>query len=282
MRTQWTEEEINILKKYYGEMTNKQLGELIGRTKSAIDTKANKLGLKSTKYTCDLDYFENINNEEKAYWLGFIYADGYVEYSVGKGGTLGIELSAVDENHLKKFNKSIHGNFNTTRRVRHLEVTNKDYETCCLKIHKKQFVEHLVNQGVMPNKSKVIDLPNIPKELMRHFIRGFFDGDGCLTHDKTRSKNCTQDVIKADFACGSIDFVGQLRKILYEAGIKSYICQEKNHYRLRIGGLKNTHEFLEYIYKDSSVYLDRKHEKKLFYYKEYNLEERIASLYRNV
>ncbi len=282
MRKQWNEQEIEFLKNNYSEMTNKEIAEKLGRTKTSIDVKANKLGLKSSIYTCNLDYFKEIDSEEKAYWLGFIYADGWVEYKEGSTHTLGIELSIVDIEHLRKFNKCIEGNCKITTRVRHLEETGKDYEMCCIRVYKKTFVDHLIDKGVTPNKSFDITMPNIPKNLINHFIRGFFDGDGCLAHGTTKSKNKTQDVIKADFTCGSIEFVNSLRSILFDNDINSHVVSERNHYRLKIGGLKNTHEFLEYIYKDATVYLDRKYEKRKFYYEKYNLEERIASLYRNI
>ena len=282
MRKQWNEQEIEFLKNNYSEMTNKEIAEKLGRTKTSIDIKANKLGLKSSIYTCNLDYFKEIDSEEKAYWLGFIYADGWVEYKEGSTHTLGIELSIVDIEHLRKFNKSIEGNYKITTRIMHLEETDKDYEMCCIRVCKKTFVDHLIDKGVIPNKSFDITMPNIPENLFSHFIRGFFDGGGCLAHGTTKYKNKTQDVIKADFTCGSIEFINSLRSILFDNGINSHVVSERNHYRLRIGGLKNTHEFLEYIYKDATIYLDRKYEKRKFYYEKYNLKERIASLYRNI
>ena len=76
MSKQWTEEEISFLKDNYKSMTYRQLSEHLDRSKLAIDLKINRLGLKKGKYTYDHDYFECIDTSDKAYWLGFIYADG--------------------------------------------------------------------------------------------------------------------------------------------------------------------------------------------------------------
>ena len=76
-----------------------------------------KSNITSRKYSCDENYFECIDNEEKAYWLGFLYADGFIE---SKRGTysqkFGIMLSYRDRKHLEKFNKCLNSNY-----VIHLE-----------------------------------------------------------------------------------------------------------------------------------------------------------------
>ena len=105
MSKQWTNDEINFLKDNYKTMTYKQLSQHLNRTKAAIDLKINRLELKKEKYTYNHNYFENIDTKEKAYWLGFIYADGNVNKA---GSTLRINLQGKDHLHLAKFNKHIY------------------------------------------------------------------------------------------------------------------------------------------------------------------------------
>ena len=78
-RTTWTELDYEFLRKNYLTMSNGEISEALGKTKSAIQNKLKVLGLKRPdKYTYQQNYFENIDSEHKAYWLGFFYADGYV------------------------------------------------------------------------------------------------------------------------------------------------------------------------------------------------------------
>ena len=275
MYNKWKEEDIKFLKENYKNFTNKELAQILNRTKTAISIKLSKLGLKKTKYYYNEDYFETIDTEEKAYWLGFLYADGYISKTT-YGSELGIELQKNDYNHLQKFNKSIKGNIEVKYRKRICNLNNKEYETCFIRLYSKKIVNDLMNNGVIKNKSLSIELPKLNNNLMNHFIRGYFDGDGCIT--KNNHKN-GKEYVKCDFTCGSELFVNQLRQYLNNDNIKSYISKEDNKpFRLVIGGMKNCDKFLNYIYEDCNIYLDRKYKKKLLLYKDLNIEERIASL----
>ena len=124
------------------------------------------------RHTLNKNYFKNIDTEEKAYWLGFIAADGCV-YKMSKNAyRLQINLSAVDIGHLELFNDCIESDYIITQK----KVNNSD--TCILKISSKEFTDNLINLGITPNKSLIVQMPNISQDLIRHFIRGYFDGDG--------------------------------------------------------------------------------------------------------
>lgn len=127
-------------------------------------------------------------------------------------------------------------------------------------------VEDLISLNITPKKTYSKDFPIVRNDLIRHFIRGFFDGDGCIMFYKKRKR------YQCDFCSINKDFMEYLRKILFNNNIKSYICLEKENelttaqcYRLRVGGKENVKRFLDYIYKDSNIYLDRK-------YKRYELQ----------
>ena len=268
----WSNEEIDFLKKNYIKYSNQELSEILKRTKSSVQLKISKLGLKRPdKYFYDKDFFENINTEEKAYWLGFIYADGYVYYSEEKRNyELGIELQIGDINHLRKFNKSINGNLEVKITEKYDKRYEKTYRHCTIRLHDKKLVEDLNKNGVVQNKSYIIKFPNLRNDLIVPFIRGFFDGDGCLQLNKQRQCH------RVDFACASIDFVNKLRDILYNNyNINSYITQDKNIYRLNIRGLTNAYLFGRLLYDNSTIYLDRKYNKFYNIVEEYNIKNRI-------
>lgn len=274
MSKQWTNEEINFLKENYKTMTYKQLSEKLDRTKAAIDLKINRLGLKKDKYTYNHDYFENIDSPQKAYWLGFIYADGGVSINQKTNSCeLSIKLQASDYGHLRKFNQALDGNVDVSFDTRKCNLNDKMYDSCQIRFYSSKLVNDLGRYGVIPNKTLAIRFPNIDKRLYADFIRGFFDGDGCVYENKKKNG---QSSIAANFTCGSIEFLEDLRSILYENGICSYIVTWKDKApKLIIGGMKNTHHFLYYIYNNKSEYLDRKYKKTIYLYEHLDIEQRL-------
>ncbi len=270
-KTKWEDRELSFLIENVGLLTHQEIADRLGRTKGAVQTKSNKLGLVKSKYTYNSGFFEEIDTEEKAYWLGFIYADGYIIFNERtRNYELGIELQIKDSTHLEKFNKALDGNISISSRKRVCNLNNKEYETCLIRIYNKRMVQSLMNYGVVQNKSKKISLPALRTDLMTHFVRGFFDGDGCITLDSQHNHP------KADFTSGSLLFLQDLRAWLYENGVGSYICQEREEtFRLFIRGMKNYDNFYNLIYEDSTIYLDRKKNKKEEIYRQYNVALRL-------
>lgn len=278
----WTPEELEFLRKNFLIMSQAEISEKLGRTKNAVQVKANKIGLKKPeKYFYNRNFFECINTEEKAYWLGFIYADGYICQSKDNN-ELGIELKKSDFEHLKKFNKSIEGNVEVTFRQRKQNININSEGICSIRLYSKKIVDDLVSQGVKFRKSSTIEFPLLnDKKLMIAFIRGFFDGDGCIMRNKNR------ECIAVNFTCSSINFIQNLREWLYsEIGISSYIVKEKRRenniivakkdcYRLYIQGLENAYIFCSLLYNDATIYLDRKYNLFLNIVEEYNIINRI-------
>jgi intein/homing endonuclease len=265
----WEDSEIQFLKDNYMNYTNSELSKIMDRTKTAIDLKINRLGLKKTKYSYNHNYFENIDTEEKAYWLGFIYADGCV--SIGKNNSceLCIKLQRADKEHLKKFNKALNGNVEVKDAIEH--AFGKDYEQSHIRFYSQKLVADLIKHGCFQDKTYKIRKPNIDNNLMKHFIRGFFDGDGCITKSSNKSR-----AIKCDFTCVCDEFLFWLREYLYEQNINSFIYKWKySTQKLIIGGNKNCDVFLNYIYNDCTIFLERKYKKKLALYKEFNVSQRL-------
>lgn len=91
----WTNEDLNFLKENFNKYTKKELAKMLNKSDNAIQIKANRLGLKREgKYYYDKKYFKDILTSNQAYWLGFMYADGYVTSNKNKTKyTVGIELN---------------------------------------------------------------------------------------------------------------------------------------------------------------------------------------------
>lgn len=132
------------------------------------------------KYSYDENYFENIDTEEKAYWLGFIAADG----SIGETCGLEISLSYKDIDHLYKFANNIGAEIDiiSTRMV-------KEYKVCRIFINNKKIINDLSKYGIIRNKGYKLDFPNfLNDEMLKHYLRGYFDGDGSIsTNGKNRN-----------------------------------------------------------------------------------------------
>ena len=103
------------------------------------------------KHNLNKEYFKNIDTEEKAYWLGFIYADGYIIKSE-KNYELGIELNYKDVEHLNKFNSIFNNYYKVTKRIKSYnsvdilnghEPTNKKSEMCLIRVYSKSIYEGL-------------------------------------------------------------------------------------------------------------------------------------------
>lgn len=193
-----------------------------------------------------LTNFEKIDNEEKAYWLGFLYADG----SVGsKEDKIELGLAEKDLKHIEKFRNFI----GIQNKISYRENTSS-YRYSFRSAKCKQ---DLISKGCVPKKSLILDFPTegqVSKDLIRHFIRGYFDGDGWFTN----TEECfqvgiigTENFIKGFL--NTIDDINKNNKIFdvhRKDGAKRYV----------FGAYQDVLNFLNYIYKDCNVYLDRKYE----------------------
>ena len=267
---QWTEDDVQYIKENYQNKTYAEIGAFLGRSEGSIRLKIHHLGLKKSVYHCNYDFFDNIDNEEKAYWLGFIFADGNINKALS---TLTINLQGNDKNHLVKFNKSIHGNFPVT--VFNEQHGDKPYRMCKILVYSTKMAKDLYVKGVVPNKTKNMVMPELPSNLIRHFIRGYFDGDGCICEHKKKKR---ESVIDCSFVSGSKAFIDALRKVLFDNDIKSYIQPVNNSIdsvRLTMSGLLQPDKFLHYIYDNATIYLERKFNKKNKLYEELHIEQRL-------
>ena len=126
------------------------------------------------KYKLNENFFD-ILNEKSAYWLGFFYADGYVRMKDGKSGELKLKLKDTDKCHIEKFLKHIE----CDKPIK-CGVDNKS-KFCSVTVYSNLLVNKLFELGCFNNKTQKIRLPNLESNLMNHFVRGYFDGDGSIS-----------------------------------------------------------------------------------------------------
>jgi intein/homing endonuclease len=214
-------------------------------------------------YRIDEKYFEDIDNEDKSYFLGIIFADGYLNE---KRNYMSLSLQYNDIDILEKLKNSIDTDKPLQLIERKEQNTKNQYR---LLITRKKIVNDLKKLGVNQNKSLTANPSNLDKinhDLLRHFLRGYYDGDGSITFYKTRNTfNSTINI------CCTIQFFNFFSDFIYNSlKIKCLLSKrhkdEKNMFDLRICGNRKVKKFLDFLYKDSSIYLKRKWEK----YDEFN------------
>ncbi len=256
----WTEEEIDILKKYYFKMMARDIQQkyLFNRTIEAIKLKAERIGLRADlskissimnrKYHCN-ELFFCIPNNINSYWSGFIAADGYVYTGEKNGLKLSINLKKSDYLHLQKMNKNMNGNY----------LIRIDDNTCYLTISGyNNIINDLKdNFSIVQKKSLILQPPKIYNEdYIRSFIRGYFDGDGCLS--KINKFNGWQ----VNITSGSLDIITWIKNQTenFLMNIKCNIYHYNKYYCL-ILSTRQALRFLQWLYYNSTqdTRLDRKY-----------------------
>lgn len=213
--------------------------------------KRNNINLLNTnrKYFFNENFFETIDTEDKAYWLGFIYADGNVYKN-----TLKINLSVKDKDFLEKFKKAI--NFPKKLEVGVQDAFGNEVGFVRLAVYSIKMVNDLIDKGCVPKKSLILKFPTeeqVPPIFLKDFIRGYFDGDGSYVYGK-KSKQYTMSF------CGTQEFLEGVKNF-FEAS--NPVVHDKRHLDknicfFRMGGNLNVLSKSQLLYENSSIYLERK------------------------
>ena len=214
------------------------------------------------KYTLDEDVFNKIDNEEKAYWLGFLYADGYITRH--KQGQFVLGLKQKEFEILQLFCK-----FLKTNKPIYEFTSNNGYNKgkkyFQVLISSNKIVNDLRILGIFEKKSLELKFPNInqvPKEFINHFIRGYFDGDGSVFHFKSKRKNKTYIYLGVSI-CGTKEFLDELKENLpFITKKESIIFKDKrkttNCYKIKLETNKRANAFYNFVYNNCTIFLERK------------------------
>lgn len=195
------------------------------------------------------NYFKNIDNQDKAYLLGFLYGDG----SINSNRECGINLKRSDKDFLTMigniFGKKPFDTFSN--------INEKTYEMCRLSLSSVELVKDLSYLGLFKNKTYIDDCSklwnNISFDLKTHFIRGYFDADGCIYIDKKNNPHI-------EFCSYTKSILSFISNYLNEfLGIKkSKITRGDGVYRIRYGGSKIALSIGNMFYFNAKLYLKRK------------------------
>jgi len=226
-----------------------------------LKTKIRPLSQSHRKYALKEDFFDTIDSQEKAYFLGFLFADG-----CNSGHHISLNLSVKDKDMLDRLNILIHPEgkplYKGHARISYLKngksaSTKENYH---LTIENKHISDVLSNYGCTPRKTNSLQFPqDIKEEFIPHFIRGYFDGDGSISL-LGRNKRRNQAYISITSTRMFCKSVGDIIK---QEGINSKIMEKNyaadNIVELRITAIQDILKFLPWIYKDSIIHLQRKY-----------------------
>lgn len=226
-------------------------------------------------YNIDKDYFNVIDCCEKAYWLGFLMADGCVlEYKNRKTNKLKamglqVSLSKIDEQQIINIKSCLKSNSPIT--YPKVKCGNVVCDTVKIVFCCTQICRDLIKYGCTPRKSMTLEFTdlNLLNGFESSFIRGYFDGDGSVSFSKNSNYGY-------NFYCnilGTHNILSQINIILKENNI---IAREKlykaNTPELRLTDRYNIKNFFDFIYQDESPYfLQRKYDKFIKGFEYYNL-----------
>lgn len=258
----FTDEEKRYILENYNILPTGEIAKYIGVTTKQINDFGYRNGIARDieHFNVNENYFKKIDNEHKAYWLGFLYADGCISESKRKDYikalTMELTLCSEDKHHLEKLNNDLESNYKISDRV----IKNK-YFANRLSISNTNFCKHLINKGCVQRKSLILTFPTskiIPNYLIHHFIRGYFDGDGCI-HINNDKHRCSVSFV------GTKDFLFKIQKILNKnIGLTMTKLNQKSGqeaFQVQWGGKNNIKKFYNYLYKDATIWLDRKYNK---------------------
>lgn len=208
-------------------------------------------------YTLNEHYFDKIDTEAKAYILGFICADGHVAEN-----RICIELAQQDLDILNKISNCL----NSNSPIKEFLVENpykfssrKLLGKAKISFNSKYMVSVLRQYGLQSSKTYSLNssvLKVVPKKLIRHFLRGYFDGNGNVMFGKRYASGKKYNVN----VCGNQEFLLNTFQKYFPSNNKMYYDKKSVQcYVWKISSKDKVIEFLNYLYENATIYLNRKY-----------------------
>lgn len=249
----WTKQEIEFIKNNLKKMTYGEIGKVIKRSISSVQSKVGFLPFqkKIDKYDLNQNFFKKWSRK-MAYVLGFITADGNLQKT--KYGHL-IHIAADDYDIIVKIKAVM------KMKGRILEKRRKENEkiSYSLRFSDKIIYNDLFKLGITPRKSLTVKPPIVPGKFLWDYIRGFFDGDGCVYLRNTKQPSRLH-VLFYTASWPMADFLyKKIKVILPKYNGKIMIRKKKHNYYVLHFGQKDSEVLFKYFYKDTGLFLERKY-----------------------
>lgn len=267
MRIKFNQEIKNfIISQYLAGQQQREIAKILGCAQTSVSNVLLRAGIKTrvgkriTYTDVDTSFFKRIDKEESAYFLGLLYADG----NVSKNKTcISLKLKSDDQCIIEKFRDIM----SPSSPIKITQNKGSSNTYSYFRINQKEVCYQLEALGCIPNKSLILTFPTqVPTNLIRHFIRGYSDGDGCIYKNKFKNKKTINTIWKI---VSTKQFCGETSKILKEQldvnCSQSLSRPEKNKITttLSVGGNLQVRKVLDWMYQDATIYLPRKYDKYL-------------------
>lgn len=208
------------------------------------------------KYSFNENYFDVIDNQDKAYWLGFFAADGYNHENKS---CIEFRLHNKDREILEKFKLCINSN-------NPINLYKNTY--CNLSLYSKHLCKKLSEYGLHQAKTYTLKIPELNDELMRHFVRGYFDGDGCFSVIHRNDRGPNSKIYQLNITGMKEPLLKIQKYLVNNIDIKQLPLKSRINTKavtMHYGGKNVCKKILDYLYKNANMYLKRKHDKYLEY-----------------
>lgn len=256
-----------LIELYQSGLSYRQIGKITNSSSYAVQRRLSAVGIETRatgeqtrlsnswfdtrKYSCNDRFFDIIDNEEKAYWLGFLLADGCVR---SNRDTLTINLKKSDHPHLQKFLDSVESNhvIGFHKQGKHPEPN------CSITITSHRMIPALRAKGIIAGrKMPVIIRP----DLERHYWRGCVDGDGTIAFSKAKRAGGDTKYYSCVSLVGTKETVFRFRAFARRViNSSANPVQVKKVWNIKYHGVA-AKALASFLYNHSSVFLDRKMEK---------------------
>lgn len=226
-----------------------------------------RVGNGQRKYYFDENYFDIIDTQNKAYILGFLFADGN---NMPSKGTISISLKEEDKDILERMRQEL----KLKKPLKYKDNSNDCHNgyisknSWTLEFYSSRMCSHLIEIGLVPNKSLIVEFPTIvPSDLLSHFVRGYYDGNGSIYRMiKTENNHhVTVTITSTDKFCTKLAEI-----CTKELNIYCPIYDASNHNGITkvfsLSGRLKAKKFLDWIYKDADMKLKRKYDRYVDYY----------------
>jgi hypothetical protein len=185
--------------------------------------------------------------QEAAYWIGFLMADGYI---LNKLGMYAVQICIQGRD--SELNDKFRDFIGTNSKIRLDKLGRSN-----ISVNSKQLVSKLGRFGLSGPKTGREVFRGIPRKLSRHFIRGYFDGDGCVSVLERKYNS-----LSVRFCCASRAFLSKIDEMISgDCGIKSgsvYSNPRGTCHYLTYTGRERIMRIYGYMYSDATTFLDRK------------------------
>lgn len=240
---------------YLSGFTLEKVGALVSRSASCVGRRLREEGIprrprgRPRIYFLNDSYFEVINTEPKAYWLGFLAADGGLSPT---NLQIILNLECGDRDHVIKLREALGATYPIyeCKRI----VKERVYLSSRLAMTSGGMFDDLVAHGVPPAKSLTLKPPlGVPNHLISHWIRGYFDGDGCVDSFRNRKGGSLYGRVRTTSTREVLRFIR-----VKLGGVGHIYPKNSKTFSFNIYVQKDIEKFRNYIYKGATVYLERK------------------------